>query len=98
MGKNLFCLRCDSLMKYISHEKLQLGKTGWILGDLPNLLAGAIEVAIYVCRSCGKIEFFQPEMSDESSDIAMRKCPNCGNKHEFDYPKCPFCKYDYYRK
>ena len=29
-------------MRYIKREKLQLGQTGWVLGDLPNLFAGAM--------------------------------------------------------
>ena len=70
MSNNMPCLRCGHEMNHIKTEKLQLGQTGWILGDLPNLLAGAMEVDIYTC-------------------------PNCGKKHNFDYPKCPFCKYDY---
>ena len=41
------CLRCEEEMQYLSREKLQLGKTGWVLGDLPNLLSGALEVQIY---------------------------------------------------
>ena len=24
------------------------------------------------------------------------ECPKCGKMHDFDYPKCPYCKYDYY--
>lgn len=34
------CPRCNEEMQYLSRERLQLGKTGWILGDLPNLLSG----------------------------------------------------------
>lgn len=28
--------------------------------------------------------------------IAHRTCPKCGISHDFDYPKCPGCKFDYY--
>ena len=94
--KQLTCLRCNTQMNYVGSKKFQLGETGWILGDLPNLLAGAMEIDIYTCSSCGKIEFYMPERSDNG--ISLMKCPNCGAKHEFDFPKCPFCKYDYYNK
>lgn len=87
------CLRCGHEMKHIKTEKLQLGQAGWILGDLPNLLAGAMEVDIYTCQNCGKLEFYLAEEAEE--ELPQRKCPNCGKKHDFDYPKCPFCKYDY---
>jgi len=29
-------------MKYSGTRKIQLGETGWVLGDLPNLIAGAM--------------------------------------------------------
>lgn len=80
-------------MKCIAREKLQLGQTGWILGDLPNLLAGALDAEIFTCSQCGKIEFYLPENSE--NDVPQVQCPECGNKHDFDYPRCPICKYDY---
>ncbi len=94
--RELRCLRCQKEMHYIGTKKLQLGETGWILGDLPNLLAGAMAVDIYTCPACGKVEFFQPDFSGDG--IAMKECPKCGQRHECDDPKCPFCKYDYYNK
>lgn len=93
---NISCLRCNKEMRFIMREKLQLGETGWVLGDLPNLLAGAMEVDIYTCSACGKIEFFMTEPPEE--ELAQRRCPKCGKMHDFDYPKCPFCKYDYYAR
>lgn len=94
--QDLHCLRCNIKMNHIGTKKLQLGETGWVLGDLPNLLAGALEVDIYTCSECGKIEFFHAEHEPEES-IAQTQCPNCGKMHDCDYPKCPFCKYDYFR-
>lgn len=90
------CLRCGAPMRYAGREKIQLGQTGFILGDLPNLLAGAIKVDILVCASCGKVEFFCSPDAAPKSDMPQRKCSRCGKKHDFDYPKCPFCGYDYY--
>ena len=94
MKKDLQCLRCGQKMNYIKKEKLQLGQTGWLLGDLPNLVAGAMEVDIYTCPQCGKIEFFLAE-AENDDELPQKQCPNCGKWHDFDYPKCPFCKYDY---
>ncbi len=96
--RRLTCLRCQTPMSYLRDEKLQLGQTGWVLGDLPNLLAGAMEVSIYACPNCGKIEFFRVEdapIEDAPGDdhIAQVRCPRCGKLHDMDYPKCPFCKY-----
>ena len=94
--KNVACLRCNRAMEHAGESKLQLGEMGWFSGHWPNLLAGALEVDIYVCPECGKIEFFQPQEDEER--IAKRECPKCGEKHDWDYPKCPFCNYDYYSK
>lgn len=27
--------------------------------------------------------------------LPQRHCPQCGKDHDFDYPKCPYCDYDY---
>lgn len=96
--KKYSCLRCHTDMRYIGREAIQLGRTGWLLGDLPNLLAGALDVNIYICPKCGKMEFFNAsedveEMSTE--ELPQRTCPKCGREHDFDYPKCPYCKYEY---
>ena len=31
-------------------------------------------------------------------DFPQVECPNCGMKHDFDYPRCPFCGLDYQAK
>lgn len=94
MRCNIDCLRCGQKMNHIRTEKLQLGQTGWILGDLPNLFAGSMEVDIYSCPKCRKLEFFQADSVQEEG-LPQKQCPKCGKMHDFDYPKCPFCKYDY---
>ena len=88
------CLRCGNQMQYMKREKLQLGETTWILGDAGNLWAGALEVDIYACQNCGKVEFYLPEPSEP--ELPQKQCPNCGKTHDFDYPKCPFCKHEYF--
>lgn len=93
MKKEILCLRCSQAMNHVKREKLQLGQTGWILGDLPNLLAGAMEVDIYSCPNCGKLEFFLADSHEEG--LPQKQCPNCGKQHDFDYPRCPFCKHNY---
>lgn len=83
-------------MGYLRDEKLQLGRMNWLLGDLPNLVAGAMEVSIYLCPNCGKIEFYRrdAEENDSRADrMAQIRCPRCGKLHDMDDPKCPFCKY-----
>ena len=90
------CLRCGENMQYLSREKLQLGKTGWVLGDLPNLLSGALDVQILVCPKCRKLEFFLAENETLDDETPKKTCPDCGTVHDFDYPKCPKCKHEYF--
>ena len=52
------------------------------------------------CPKCGKVEFYTPEESTRYSDAELPQstCPKCGRKHDFDFPKCPHCDFDYYAK
>ncbi len=93
--RDIKCLYCNTALNLIKSQKIQLGQAGWIFDDLPNILAGALEVDIYSCPKCGKIEFFQQENSNRENQIAQIKCPKCGRLHDIDYPKCPFCKFEY---
>ena len=93
-GRTLKCLRCGAAMKNEGRETIQLGQTGWLLGDLPNLLAGGLDVEIWCCPSCGKLEFFCGR--EEEPNLPQKTCPRCGGQHDFDDPKCPYCGYDYY--
>ena len=93
--KQLQCTRCETTMNFLGEENIQLGKTGWILGDLPNLIAGAMKVAIYICPSCKKLEFFACDTDEVEDGLPKCTCPKCGTVHDFDYPKCPKCKYTY---
>ena len=121
------CLRCDARMKFGMQQKFQMGQTSFLLGDWPNLMAGSLELEVWFCPKCGKVEFFvpgstqnlpvkQPEpaqteefdyvgsMVNEGIDavskdgMPQKKCPTCGREHDFDYPRCPYCKHDYYAK
>ena len=94
MKNKLLCLRCGREMAHKGSEKLQLGETSWLFGDLSNLLSGAIEVEIYACPECRKLEFFLAD-DERQEELPQVKCPECGHMHDFDYPKCPYCKHNY---
>ena len=68
MSRVLNCLRCGAEMFFLKREKLQLGQTGYFLGDWPNILAGALETEIYGCNKCGKLEFMMPGFSETSRE------------------------------
>ena len=57
--RKIGCPYCRVQMEYKGTKKIQLGRTGLILGDLDNLLSGALTASIYECPSCGKLEFFR---------------------------------------
>ena len=96
MQRKCNCLRCGKPMQYALSENLQLGKTSFLLGDWPNLIAGAIFVEIYCCPACGKLEFFAAESKEHTqSGVPQVTCPHCGRSHDFDYPSCPYCKHPY---
>ena len=52
------CGRCGGAMAFIRREKLQLGQYGILSGHLSHLCSGALEVSIYCCRACKKLEFY----------------------------------------
>ena len=43
-------------------------------------------------KSVMEIEPIDEEIMDK---IAQRTCPECGEVHDIDYPKCPKCKFNY---
>lgn len=87
------CLRCGSEMNSLGTEMIQLGKAGYFTGTWRNILSGALEVEIYICSNCGKVEFYTCDAQNKENEFPQVKCPNCGQYHDFDYPKCPFCNY-----
>ena len=66
------CLRCNTAMDDLGCEHIQLGQYSFFSGHLSNLFSGAMEVRIYSCPQCGKLEFFNAE-HDESFSERLRK-------------------------
>ena len=95
MMRKIDCLRCKREMKFLMEERIQLGETGLIFRDLSHLLSGSLPVEVYVCPECRRIELFMTDGA-ENSELPQRKCPECGTEHDFDYPRCPKCKHNYY--
>ena len=87
------CLRCNGNMQCAGSQFIQLGKTSAWFGSWGNLLAGALEVNVYVCSECGKIEFYQYDDSkrDIPKELPNEKCPKCGEEHNTGLAMCPKC-------
>lgn len=68
LNKLMSC--CGQPMTPLGVSEFQLGRTGWIMGDLPNLLAGAMELALFRCERCGQIKFMDPKiMKDRMKEL-----------------------------
>ena len=52
---------CGQPMTSLGVSEFQLGRQGFFLGDLPNLLAGAMTLAVFRCECCGQIKFMDPK-------------------------------------
>lgn len=109
------CTCCGGKMSFMMQEKFQKGDMGVWVGNLNLSMQGGFEMAVYACPTCGKLEFFLPEDSQDYVDPEMElppecdesivgvsmdgmpqvKCPKCGLRHDFDYPRCPRCNHQY---
>jgi hypothetical protein len=96
-GQKNTCLSCSGEMISIGTEKLQLGQTDLLLNMWRNILAGALEVEIFICSDCKKIEFYANDVAVHNSgnygNLPQKSCQNCKKTHDIDYPKCPHCGY-----
>ena len=78
-------------MEVVKDLVLRIGEPEMLMmRRVPN----GIQVDVHQCLGCGKLEFYH----NKDELITKIKCPNCGKVHDKDYPKCPYCKYDYGRK
>jgi hypothetical protein len=56
--KILDCLRCRARMRYAGARQFHEG-TGWgVLGNLGELFVNRERFDVFLCLSCGKVEFF----------------------------------------
>ena len=76
-------------------RKIQLGEQGALSNHWAHLMAGALEVDIYCCPKCGKLELFAPGRGETPAekDVPQIECPGCGLCLDADSPTCPCCGY-----
>lgn len=72
-----------SLVDFFFHDVCILC---WIIG-IPVLLIG-----MWMPADSSK------DTPDPTDGLPQKVCPECGKSHDFDYPKCPHCGYDYQAK
>lgn len=85
------CLHCNVDMQSMGIEKIQLGEAGLFIGLWGNLLSGSLDVEIFICDRCKKLEFFLANNTQVEDQLAQINCPYCNKKHDFDDAKCPHC-------
>ena len=88
------CSNCGHDMKFIRREDIQLGEASILGGVWPNIWAGALDVELWGCPRCGKLDLYRGDLSEGGEDedhMAQTICPNCGQEHDLDDPKCPMC-------
>ena len=96
MEGKMVCTKCGTEMLFLGRESIQLGETTWFLGDLGNLLSGSLNVEIYRCPNCRKLDFYDWETNEqESKQDDMIVCPKCGASHGKYLTNCPECQHDY---
>ena len=61
------CLCCGATMEDLGCEEIQLGHYGFFSGHLSNLFSGSMEVRIYSCPNCGKLELFKAGFENKES-------------------------------
>ena len=57
--RQIYCPYCDILLKYQGAHRIQLGRYGWLVELWDQLFAGSLDVQLYECPKCGKIEMFR---------------------------------------
>lgn len=97
--KQLRCLRCDSAMEHIMREAFQKGSAGPWVGNLNFRFRGGLEMDVYCCKKCGKLEFFLPEneMEPEETEGLEELDYNAQvafvSKEGMPQIRCPKCGY-----
>ena len=85
--EKLTCVRCGTQMHGLGRKELRLGE--------PELESGLLEVDMYYCPQCGKLEFFRADTEAASRPLPQVKCPSCGREHALFLPRCPYCGHRY---
>ena len=86
MERSLTCLRCGAEMVAPGTREFQLGRETIFFDS--HLWEGAMELEIFGCPSCGKIEFFSEKTREWAAEY---ECPVCHARYPRDAECCPKC-------
>lgn len=99
--KQLRCLRCDSAMEHMMREFFQKGSSGPWVRDINFKFRGGLELDVYCCKKCGKVEFFLPEQEfkPEEMEVEVLETPDYNegiayvSTEGIPQIRCPRCGY-----
>ena len=55
-------------MKFVRREDVQLGRAGILSGVWPNIWAGALDVELWGCPNCRKLDFYWSGSDEEAPE------------------------------
>lgn len=61
----LRCLRCKTPMAKVGSKEFHEGSRWGVIGNLGELFVNKEALDMYACPSCGKVEFFLPELRQD---------------------------------
>ena len=84
MLAGMMTLLIGTFLYVADHDNMDISAFCFVAGILIFL------VGLFIPMQKGR-----PVVNDQ---LPQKKCPKCGKNHDFDYPKCPHCEYDYLAK
>lgn len=90
--ENLKCLRCGTDMEFSGREQFQLGEESPYRGLLAVMTSESMQVDIYRCPDCGKLEFFEPGVRRRATQPQTNwTCAECGTYNAARVGTCQSC-------
>jgi hypothetical protein len=64
--EKLPCARCGTGLRFLGEQDFRAGSgmLEFVLGDLGDLIDGSTRMEMWVCQSCGHLEFFMPGIGE----------------------------------
>ena len=82
---------------------LQFARINILLGAFSAFLTAVLGTAfIAIGELLDRVEYLEEQLNislegatSKDESLPQKTCPKCLTKHDFDYPKCPNCKFEH---